>query len=318
MSSREKSRVFLRLEQLEDRLAPAIFDVNSASGLQSAIQAADGNSDASNTINLAAGTYTLSAGVELLIQDQPDTARTLSLVGAAENTTILTGGSKATNRIFEIIGNSNLTVRIQNLTITGGNVVGATGSAGAAGVSGQNGGAGGKGGEAEGGGIYLASGSLTLTNVTVRGNSVSGGKGGAGGAGGNQLTHYAPTPSAHLTGQKGAVGKDATAPGGEGGDGGDGGDGQDGPQAASLKNGAGGDGGDGGDAKGGGIYVASGQLTLINTTVLNNAARGARVATAADPATTSRAPPVCWCPRTADSRGARAARAAPAARVAEP
>jgi hypothetical protein len=51
---------------LEPRVAPAVFNVGSTSALRGAIQTADTNSDASNTINVAAGTLSLSK-TEILI-----------------------------------------------------------------------------------------------------------------------------------------------------------------------------------------------------------------------------------------------------------
>ena len=44
---------------------------------------------------------------------------------------------------------------------------------------------GGAGGDGRGGGLYLASGSLTLNNVSVSNNIARGGAGGVGGAGGS-------------------------------------------------------------------------------------------------------------------------------------
>jgi hypothetical protein len=298
-----------RLELLEARLAPATFDVISIGSLLSAVQQADRNGAASNTIVLAPGTYTLKGATpgEILIQNQAATSETLTIEGGTQQNTILTGGANWKDRIFEINGGQYLTVNFQNLTISGGNVtnptgaakgggllidsgnvtlknvavsgnkaVGTGGMAGAKGATGQNGGPGGPGGDAEGGGIYLASGSLTLTKATVSGNSATGGKGGAGGAGGSQLTSYAPTPNFPVMGNNGANGTAGIYPSGLGGNAGNGGDGQDGAQPSSLKkNTTGGQGGDGGDASGGGIYVASGQLTIIsNSTISKNTVQG--------------------------------------------
>jgi hypothetical protein len=58
------------------------------------------------------------------------------------------------------------------------------GGGGGTGLSGGPGGPGGNGGRAQGGGLYVASGTLTLANVTVAANSVQGGSSGSGGSGG--------------------------------------------------------------------------------------------------------------------------------------
>ena len=77
-----------RLEKLESRIAPAVFNVSGTGGigaLREAIQQADTNKDASNTIYIASSTYMLSDSLgEILIQDQPATARTLTLAGQGE------------------------------------------------------------------------------------------------------------------------------------------------------------------------------------------------------------------------------------------
>jgi len=54
---------------------------------------------------------------------------------------------------------------------------------GAAGAAGATGSAGGAGGDARGGGIYLASGSLTIDNSVLENNQAVGGAGGPGGGG---------------------------------------------------------------------------------------------------------------------------------------
>ena len=73
------------LEQLEDRVTPAQFNplpslADGASlSLRDAIVQSDGNSDASNTIILSAGTYSLTdtAAGNLLIQDTASGVPTL-------------------------------------------------------------------------------------------------------------------------------------------------------------------------------------------------------------------------------------------------
>jgi hypothetical protein len=304
--------VRVRLEELESRVAPAVFNnVGTTGALRAAILAADANTDANNTIQLVAGTLTLSGGAgELLIQSQPAKAKTLSIVGQGESQSIISGGNSP-GRIFEIDGNNNLKVIFENLAITGGNAtsarptvaarggglmidggnvtlsgvavtgnkaVGRAGTAGAPGASGRTGQNGVNGGVAQGGGIYLSSGNLTLSNATVSSNSALGGKGGAGGTGANQTTAYAPTPNFNGNGKNGANGKvlnNGGPAGAMGKNGGNGADGKPGAQPASPKNAKGGKGGSGGEADGGGIYVAKGQVTISsNSMISGNVAQG--------------------------------------------
>ena len=79
LAPRRRRSLGLILEELEIRLAPAVFNVmptpvdGTSGSLRNAIEQADSNSDASNTINLAAGTYQLADTTDgsLLIRDQP-------------------------------------------------------------------------------------------------------------------------------------------------------------------------------------------------------------------------------------------------------
>src|SRR6516165_8798180 len=100
---RPHPRVRPRLEELEARLAPANLNVNSIGGLLSAIQTADGNSDASNTIVLAQGTYTLKGAAlsEIQIQNRTATNKTLTIAGQTEQNTGIVGGTGWNDRIFE-------------------------------------------------------------------------------------------------------------------------------------------------------------------------------------------------------------------------
>jgi hypothetical protein len=313
MSSDRSSRKALppSLEELESRLVPAVFNEQSIGGLITAIQEADGNSDTTNTINLATGTYILSGATtnEIQIQDHPAATKSLTITG--QGFVEISGNSQDdtwNHRILEIDGNTNFTLKLVGLSVTGGNVPGtdpstpaqgggilidggnvilsnamvfgnevkgATGSAGALGVSGQNGKNGGKGGSAEGGGIYLASGTLTLINNSIiEVNTATGGLGGAGGAGAVQATSYAPSSPSSLNGARGDDGKNGSGFGAAGQPGGDGAQGKPARQAASLKNANGGEAGDGGDALGGGVYMAAGSLVIQNSTIEANTAQG--------------------------------------------
>ncbi len=281
------------------------------------------------------------------------------------------------------VGN-NLTVFFQNLTIAGGRAtdtgglplttgsgigggvlmdgglvtmsqvsfesnvaVGTTGVSGFVGasVTGGPGGPGLAGGLGQGGAIYLAAGSLTLTNDLITGNTAEGGIGGVGGTGGlaGTLTQegffYFPRQlpgGAGGTGGQGGTGQGGglfvnggsvsisggtisgnNAVGGTGGVGGQGGTGG----TYNCPGGKGGLGGPGGPGEGGGIYLFSGSVTLNSTTLGINqrpgtpataikrpAAPAVRVAGAASAASNS--------PRPDQHLPAKAAPAATAARVA--
>ena len=220
---RRKRRISLNLEHLEARLAPAVFNLvpgaadGAAGSLRVAIEQADTNSDASNTINLAAGAYTLTqSGLgNLLVQDEnPGTPeKSFLLVGQGEDSTIIEPGSASwDDRIFEVVSKigANVTVAFQDLTIEkgsakdggvlggsaalgggllidGGRVTlsqvsvmsntaaGANGKDGATGAPGKPGSVGGKAGDAEGAGIYMASGQLTLISSAISFNTSWGG-----------------------------------------------------------------------------------------------------------------------------------------------
>jgi len=185
----------LHLEALEDRLVPATFNVPQDTSLLSAISRAAGSSDASSTILVAPGTYPV-------LNQLLNATNSLSIVGTSSGV-IFTASKQG--RVFEI----NQNVRLENLTITGGKVLGKAGAPAAVGggllidggqvtlsnvavqsniVQGATGtgnrpgiSAGQRGQAAYGGGIYMSGGTLTLTGSTlISGNQVQGGKGAAG------------------------------------------------------------------------------------------------------------------------------------------
>src|SRR5262249_23062671 len=147
------------LEVLEDRLAPAMFVVNTtddtvavdlstgqdAAGivsLRSALQAAN-HLGGSNTISLPAGTYTLAlAGADEnnAATGDLDIANNLTLTGAGATSTIISANSL--DRVFEVA--TSFSVTIANVTVTGGRAT-------------------------QGGGIFT-SGALVLSAVTVANN----------------------------------------------------------------------------------------------------------------------------------------------------
>ncbi len=116
---------------------------------------------------------------------------------------------------------------------------------------GGNGIPGGNGQIAQGGAVYIAGGVMDVRDSNVVSNTARGGDGGAGSGGG--------------TGSTGATGFSDSPTGGTGGIGG-----------------TGGNGGAGSAGTGGGIYLASGQLRLLNSTVANNTAQGGTGGTGGD------------------------------------
>ncbi len=239
---------------------------NGETSLREAICAAN-NTAGADVITLPAGTYTLT--IEGTDEDANatgdlDITDDLTINGAGEATTIIDGGGK--DRVLHIM--SDVTVVINDVTITNGKTDdGGPGGAGA-----------GDGGD--GGGIYNV-GTADLTNSTVSGNTTGNGGGalGVGGHGGDGGGIY-NVGTADLTNS--TVSGNTTGNGGNGGDG-SGGDGGHGGGiynvgTADLTNstvsgnttGKGGNGlpgGDGGD--GGGIYNV-GTADLTNSTVSGN------------------------------------------------
>jgi hypothetical protein len=179
-------------------------------------------------------------------------------------------------------------------TLTGDLALGGAGAPGGVGGfgkgSGSNlGGAGGlgaAGGAAQGGGLFASAGQLSISRSTIASDSVKGGAGGVGGSGGAGSSFFAG-------GNGGAGGLGGLAQGGgfyvtrgvvhltastfgadsaTGGTGGQGGFGALGFTTGAS--GAGGNGGIGGGAQGGGLYVASGQVTFVNSTTGQNTVQG--------------------------------------------
>lgn len=169
-----------------------------ANSLRATITATNSNS-ANDTINLAAGTYTLTstganednnATGDL---DVKEASRTLTITGAGADVTII-DASALTDRIFDVA--ANVTLILSGVTIKGGTVTGvgggirnlgttnvtsseitnntARGADGVAAIAGTVSGL--------GGGIYNA-GTLTLQATTLANNQVVGGAGGRGGTG---------------------------------------------------------------------------------------------------------------------------------------
>ncbi len=176
-SRRDRSRRLL-LECLEDRRAPAVFVVSSATAddapgsLRAAIGAADTNTDADNTIYLSGGTYVLTDSEDgnLLIQDENSgiPQKTLTIIGESEAKAIVQGAATWSDRIFQVVGKNGagMTAVFQDLVIQQGVA--------------KNGGAVG-GTAALGGGLLIDGAKVTLDQVSVLNNQAKGGMGAAGG-----------------------------------------------------------------------------------------------------------------------------------------
>jgi uncharacterized repeat protein (TIGR01451 family) len=291
------------LEALEDRLAPATFNVttnlepsgtvNLTTGvdtgtgkvtLRGAIEAAN-HLGGNNTINVPAGTYHLSQGQVSITNDLTLTGAVLkgtALGGNLAPTSIINAGPNS--RIFQV--SAGFAVAISNVTLENGAVLGTASSPG------------------QGGGIF-DSGSLTLTNDILQSNLVggaagaagapgknganatfgvpatAGGPGGNGQAGGNAeggAIYVANAPEAALTITNSVLANNAAIPGigGNGGPGGNAGTGFAFNSSRGLSHGApggsGGNGGSGGTALGGGLYVAGGIVSIQNSVFSGNAA----------------------------------------------
>jgi len=199
------------LETLEDRTAPAVINVGpgDATGLSAAINEANSNGQASNTIVLASNSiYALSTVNNFWYG--PD-----GLPAIASNLTIQGNGATIERigttpfRLFYVSGGlSNPTalpagqLTLQNLTLEGGL---AQGGAGGQGMF--------AGGGAAGlGGAVFNQGTLALIGVTVTGNTAEGGNGGdqntglVGNGGGGGLGGAGGAGDAHIFGDGGGGG----------------------------------------------------------------------------------------------------------------
>jgi hypothetical protein len=255
-----------------DSLAMNLKSGQDSSGhvsLRSAIEASNARGG-SNTIVVPQGTLLLSlkdlkpdgtSSVELGI-----TKGTLDIKGAGIGRTII--DAQSLDRVLEVLGGkvtlSGLTIQngkadigggilkdtgsltLSQVQVTNNVAIGTDGLRGFDGINTgklqlPNGGNGLAGSAGQGGGIFNAAGSLSLTNSLITSNRATGGRGGNGGSGLNE------TAAAGLVGTNGG-----NATGGNGGAGGAGADGQ-----------------------GGGLFNAAGAtLSLSGTTILGNTARG--------------------------------------------
>ncbi len=208
---------------------------------------------AGETINLPAGTYTLSSPLDI--------EKSLTIAGNDDaDTTIRAGGSF---RVIEFIGPltatvSGVTVREGSSSNQGAGIwavksdLTLRGATVAANKIDADGGAGEAGGSAEGAGLWVAEGSLALDESNVTGNiaSAAGGSGKEGGSveGGGIWAADASVTITHSTIRS----NEARAHGGEGA-----------PDPAQR----------GGSVEGGGIWVAEAPLSLVESEVVSNEAQ---------------------------------------------
>ncbi len=218
------------------------------------------------------------------------TGRSASLGGKGHSGNGGDGGDAFGGSLYEAGG----TVLLTNDQLGGSGQGGSGGSGGYRGAvtskAGFNGGDGGGGGAGRGGSLYVASGSLTLTNDFLQNGRVVSGdggygaqgdgpdaNGGNGGTAGEAMGGFLYVADGTVTLTQDQL-DDYYAQGGFGGSGGS----DSGTPAVSYdpkkgfqyRYGKGGDAGAGGDAFGGGLYVADGAVTLAGDTFFNNFARG--------------------------------------------
>ncbi|HWG47748.1 MAG TPA: hypothetical protein VN688_33605, partial [Gemmataceae bacterium] len=290
-----RSRMRLTVEALEDRTLPAI---STTGQLIDAINTAN-SSGGATTITLAANTTfdftSLYTGTRNAL---PVITANIIIVGNGD-TIERDSSSTEQFRLFDVASGGSLT--LQDLTLQGGvaqgnlflgqaaaeggavyssgqlNLSGVTVKnnqaigfdgfleAGKTGTDGQN---------AYGGGLYVAGGSVSLSNDTFRSNIAQGGGGASGRLGGNGGNGgnaggggiYVAAGTVSLNNATLSYNQ---AHGGAGGGGGKGSN-----VTSGGPGGPGGGGGGGGGGQGGGLYVGGGSISLSNDTLNNNYAYG--------------------------------------------
>ncbi|HLJ95959.1 MAG TPA: choice-of-anchor Q domain-containing protein, partial [Gemmataceae bacterium] len=224
----------LRLEYLEDRLAPATITVmNNSDGvapgpagsLRNAINTSANGDAIIFTPSLAGQTITLTSGSLGIVHN-------LTILGLGANLLAVSGN----HNIEVFIVNPGTTVQMTGLTIENGNIPAPfTGGGGilnagtltltactisgntATGQAGADGEGGGGGGAGIGGGICNYGGTLTMQSCTVSGNVATGGKGGNGNANGSGGNGGGGTGGAGSVVNSGTPGKPGGYWGGGGG-----------------------------------------------------------------------------------------------------
>jgi hypothetical protein len=263
-------------------MLPSNYTAGTVSDLIADMNAANA-AGGSNTITLVAGTtFTLSAVDNTFLG-----ATGLPFIATNDNLTIVGNGdviqrSTATGtplfNLMDVASGGSLT--LQNLTLQGGASTGNLGGGAIqnylgtltlSGVTIQNNKAFTSGGVAKGGGIFSYGGALTMQNCTVRNNQVIGSDGPAGQSGADAYGGgiYIVGGTASLSN---VTLSSNTAQGGNGGPTatGNGGKPESGKGPVVHHSGA----GNGGNGLGGGMFVASGTVTLLNTSMSANTATG--------------------------------------------
>jgi hypothetical protein len=242
--------------RFDDPLVPAKSCVPPVPAEGCSLRGAIETAQDGDTVELAAGTYSLERG-ELVL------GKPIVLAGAGPAATTI----RQTGLTRVIRGTNGAAMTISGMTITGGHLVGQPGSPGL--FSGEDG----KNGEGVYGAGIDAGGPLSLTDVKVVGNEAFGGEGGnghdgnagAGGKGGRG--GWADGAGISLAGNYSNVFTRVAIVGNiaQGADGGTGGDG--GGSAA------GGIGGAAGNAGGAGVSMGLGSLTIVDSLLAGNEAR---------------------------------------------
>ncbi len=281
---RTRPRALRRLafEPLEARALLTTFNLgtNSTAALISDINQANANGQA-NTINLEPNaTYDFYLSYDYPVgtvnDGLPPIESNLTING---NGAVVERDSIAISN-FRLIEVDGAQVSINNLTLEDGSSTGNDQGAGIAEYGANvtltnvnvlgNTVTGSAGGTAKGGGLAAQGGQLVLNNVNVSGNVAQGGP--SSNAQGGGL--YASSATVVIEG--GTTFSQNEALGGAGANGTSGTHGQNGDSTspAGWHGGNGGPGAPGGAAQGGAIYVASGQLTMTGATIANNLAMG--------------------------------------------
>ncbi len=293
-----RTRTRLTLEALEERTL--LSNPATTSDLIAAINSAN-SSGTPTTITLTANTtFDFTSGYNGTFQALPPITGNITIVGS-NDILVRTAPSSTPFRLFAVGSGGSLT--LANLTLKGGYVGGPgadavggaifssgrlflsgvtvqsneaiAGSGLNAPTGGGTRGTGGVGAAASGGGLYVAGGSVTLTDDTFSRNFAIGGRGGHGSnhtnksRGGNGgLGGTAAGGGIYVAGGSFSLSNDTLSGNfAEGGSGGRGGNGS--------QNSVGGIGGNGGSGLGGGLFVAAaGNLTLSNDTFSRNIAIG--------------------------------------------
>ncbi len=162
-----------RLEVLEPRTVPAVFNVNpgDAAGLIADINAANGNGQ-DNTINLSASTYDLTVIDNYWYGPNGLPAISSNLIMNGNGAVIKRDSTAANFRLFYVSGGFDGlaagSLALADLTLDGGVARGGDGTGGGLGA----------------GGAVFNQGNLNLNGVTLSGNEARGGNGGNGPGGG--------------------------------------------------------------------------------------------------------------------------------------